>query len=964
MPEYMISGDASNANFSSTMVAEAPAVKTFEEMQADLIEADVQILERQLVIAAKAGLITDCSGDPDSDSYVLDVVKVEAEPPIIKSENRLEETQADQVLFTSGLMSKATFAARHDLIWSDEDEQRKAEHLADPTTAGQPAGAPPMDGVSQQAGGLPEDLVSTIVAAVRQVLQEGDPAQPRKPKGTPGGGQWTKEDAQAAEEWRRAHPKLPGPAKDDPPEEIARQKAIEDARTWASGRGITIPQIAEHAAAAISSVIASWSNADKPLVIRALNVGHGGAVFLHLPNGKTILFDAGKMGSPYAASAAIREYLAYWNQGPAGIRLTPDSIDAVILSHDDTDHYNALPDLIAPQPGIDPRWSISLPAHPMSMIGPKATPLAAGEEAVIGDQIPTTIADRYPEFDAFGGNALGTTDEIAAAAENPAMPEMVDPHALADSPQRFVDLPPEQITPQELAHLDAVAAGTKPVTSLEIYGNAAAEANYAAEAAKRGLTLTKSADGVVAAYKDPAAYSNLQTAIAEQNANGVTTESLRKIGEAYGYTATGALTDAEYAAQNPRGVYAGEEAAAERRAQLYVDENGNALPIPTGADAAHNAANALDAQRMYAIRRELNRIKERRTHTPDPVRVGAVYVPPQMFKPGKDGTNEQTRFLYRAITESKVPIRVIGEGDSFDGGNGCRVTVVNPAQNPRNAAKNARAIALEVTYKGHSVLLTSDMRSPGTDDLLAQRPRHQDLITAPHHGSTDPVAAAEPLSKWATPSATVVQADHRWNTGATEATYGKQGVVYHTADTGAVKATIDKDGTRVETYLPLFDPTQKTRKAALRGDDRPIVQQATMEDDFQPRDWHGRWTRTTDPGGDKPLTTAAQTHTKTDDPEPDYYGMMEEYHQWLARKEAPDTQPASQSAFAGRDEPARRDPGACPPAFAPLGRLDEQARQSHRPGQDRREDRRGQSQVRNSNSPPTQRTKPSTPTCD
>ena len=36
MPEYMLSGDASNANYSSTMVAEGPAVKTFEEMQAAL----------------------------------------------------------------------------------------------------------------------------------------------------------------------------------------------------------------------------------------------------------------------------------------------------------------------------------------------------------------------------------------------------------------------------------------------------------------------------------------------------------------------------------------------------------------------------------------------------------------------------------------------------------------------------------------------------------------------------------------------------------------------------------------------------------------------------------------------------------------------------------------------------------------------------------------------------------------
>ena len=63
MPEYMLSGDACNANFSSTMVAEGPAVKTFEEMQADLIEADVEIMERQIVLAAQAGLIRGASED-------------------------------------------------------------------------------------------------------------------------------------------------------------------------------------------------------------------------------------------------------------------------------------------------------------------------------------------------------------------------------------------------------------------------------------------------------------------------------------------------------------------------------------------------------------------------------------------------------------------------------------------------------------------------------------------------------------------------------------------------------------------------------------------------------------------------------------------------------------------------------------------------------------------------------------
>jgi capsid protein len=122
MPEYMLSGDASNANFASTMVAEGPAVKTFEEMQADLIEADVEIMERQLQIAAQAGRI-----DGATAADILARVKVEAEPPIIKSENRLREAQADQILLQAGAMSKETMAARHGLVYADERDKLQVE---------------------------------------------------------------------------------------------------------------------------------------------------------------------------------------------------------------------------------------------------------------------------------------------------------------------------------------------------------------------------------------------------------------------------------------------------------------------------------------------------------------------------------------------------------------------------------------------------------------------------------------------------------------------------------------------------------------------------------------------------------------------------------------------------------------------------------------------------------------------
>ena len=122
MPEYMLSGDASNANYSSTMVAEGPAVKTFEEMQAALIEADVEVMERALVVAAAAGRIAGASADD-----VLDLVSVQAEPPLIKSENRLQEVQADQILLSCGVMSRATFAARHGLVYAEEKSRVEEE---------------------------------------------------------------------------------------------------------------------------------------------------------------------------------------------------------------------------------------------------------------------------------------------------------------------------------------------------------------------------------------------------------------------------------------------------------------------------------------------------------------------------------------------------------------------------------------------------------------------------------------------------------------------------------------------------------------------------------------------------------------------------------------------------------------------------------------------------------------------
>ncbi|HPP54773.1 MAG TPA: phage portal protein, partial [Thermoguttaceae bacterium] len=44
MPEFMLTSDASNANYASTMVAEGPAVKMFERLQQDMITDDLEVL--------------------------------------------------------------------------------------------------------------------------------------------------------------------------------------------------------------------------------------------------------------------------------------------------------------------------------------------------------------------------------------------------------------------------------------------------------------------------------------------------------------------------------------------------------------------------------------------------------------------------------------------------------------------------------------------------------------------------------------------------------------------------------------------------------------------------------------------------------------------------------------------------------------------------------------------------------
>jgi len=106
MPEFMLTSDASNANYASTLVAEGPAVKMFQRLQAEMIEEDHVVLERALQTAAHAGLLP---------VDVLQQVTIKAVPPSLVVRDRLREAQADAILFRCGALSRETLALRHSL---------------------------------------------------------------------------------------------------------------------------------------------------------------------------------------------------------------------------------------------------------------------------------------------------------------------------------------------------------------------------------------------------------------------------------------------------------------------------------------------------------------------------------------------------------------------------------------------------------------------------------------------------------------------------------------------------------------------------------------------------------------------------------------------------------------------------------------------------------------------------------
>ena len=73
------------------------------------------------------------------------------------------------------------------------------------------------------------------------------------------------------------------------------------------------------------------------LLLTVIDVKHGSAALVQLPDGKNLLFDCGSLSGSYWTATTISQTL--WQHGVT-------KLDAVVVSHADVDHFNALPALL------------------------------------------------------------------------------------------------------------------------------------------------------------------------------------------------------------------------------------------------------------------------------------------------------------------------------------------------------------------------------------------------------------------------------------------------------------------------------------------------------------------------------------------------------------------------------------------------------------------------------------------
>jgi hypothetical protein len=154
MPEFMLTSDASNANYASTMVAEGPAMRMFARLQAEQVADDTELMWRVVANAVTAGQLP---------REVLATIEIIGVAPTLAVRDQMQETQRFQIENANGILSPQTWSQRLGLDY----EQEQANFAAHAGRAGNqaPGNQKPAE---IDAAALPLDLSAGKLLGVAQ----------------------------------------------------------------------------------------------------------------------------------------------------------------------------------------------------------------------------------------------------------------------------------------------------------------------------------------------------------------------------------------------------------------------------------------------------------------------------------------------------------------------------------------------------------------------------------------------------------------------------------------------------------------------------------------------------------------------------------------------------------------------------------------------------------------------------
>ncbi|MBS0202321.1 MAG: phage portal protein [Planctomycetes bacterium] len=135
-PEYLISGDASNGNFASTLVAESPFVKAREADQSGHGRRWVSLLWKAIRIRYQAGLFAQWIPWEE----IFRTIEIDCEFPDVASRNELQLTQAMVAQRDAGFISDRTASTR---LGNDFDQEQQLGARRVVTPSASPFGSVP-----------------------------------------------------------------------------------------------------------------------------------------------------------------------------------------------------------------------------------------------------------------------------------------------------------------------------------------------------------------------------------------------------------------------------------------------------------------------------------------------------------------------------------------------------------------------------------------------------------------------------------------------------------------------------------------------------------------------------------------------------------------------------------------------------------------------------------------------------